>query len=214
VGFDVSKVAMIVKGKTRRKILRAGAMLFARHGYTGTRMHDLLEASATPKGSFYFHFPGGKEQLAREVIGFATTYFSCRWLTRAEKAADPADALILVAETIARDMVRTDFTSGSLISSIALGSSPDAAALTGACAEAYRAWLTAINQVATEFGDDQCHPDTAMLILCVLEGATVVSRVLRDPSPLLRTSRLLASYLRAAKATGDGRRAPVAKQGA
>jgi AcrR family transcriptional regulator len=53
--------------ETRRRILEAGAVLFDQHGYLGTSMNDLLRASDSTKGSFYFHFPS-KEALAVAIV--------------------------------------------------------------------------------------------------------------------------------------------------
>ena len=46
---------------------RPGARLFREHGYVGTALSDVVTESAAPRGSMYFHFPGGKEELATEV---------------------------------------------------------------------------------------------------------------------------------------------------
>ena len=60
---------MMVKGKdTREKILEKAAELFCRQGYSATGLSQILEESGTPKGSLYYYFPNGKEELAREAI--------------------------------------------------------------------------------------------------------------------------------------------------
>ena len=52
---------------TRRQILDAAASLFARKGYLGTSINDLMAAAGVTKGGFYFHFPA-KEDLALAVV--------------------------------------------------------------------------------------------------------------------------------------------------
>jgi TetR/AcrR family transcriptional regulator, lmrAB and yxaGH operons repressor len=47
----------------------AARRLFREHGYLGTALSDVVTESAAPRGSIYFHFPGGKEELATEVTG-------------------------------------------------------------------------------------------------------------------------------------------------
>jgi AcrR family transcriptional regulator len=42
--------------------------LFRKHGYHGTTLSYIKEASGLGKGSFYHHFPMGKEEIARKVI--------------------------------------------------------------------------------------------------------------------------------------------------
>jgi AcrR family transcriptional regulator len=52
---------------TRRHILDAAAAAFAKHGYAGTSLNDLIKAAGITKGGFYFHFPS-KEALALVVV--------------------------------------------------------------------------------------------------------------------------------------------------
>src|SRR5215813_12591923 len=52
----------------REDMLVAATELFRARGYEGVGVAELLEASGAPRGSLYFHFPGGKEQIGCEVI--------------------------------------------------------------------------------------------------------------------------------------------------
>ena len=53
---------------TKERILDTTAELFRRYGYTGTGLKQIVAEAQAPFGSIYHHFPGGKEQLGREVI--------------------------------------------------------------------------------------------------------------------------------------------------
>ncbi len=55
----------------RELILKNSARIFSHKGYFGTGVNEILTACNIPKGSFYHYFPGGKEQLAVEVLRFA-----------------------------------------------------------------------------------------------------------------------------------------------
>ena len=81
---------------TRTRMLDATARLLRQRGYHGTSLNDILAASGAPRGSLYFHFPGGKDQLVIEV-------------TRASVAA--------VAERL-RDTLATETRPGEAISKI------------------------------------------------------------------------------------------------
>ena len=74
---------------TRTRILDTTADLFRRHGYTGTGMKQIVQAANAPFGSLYHHFPGGKEQLAAEVIFLTHTKelheVNLRWHPRGEE---------------------------------------------------------------------------------------------------------------------------------
>src|SRR6266702_7672142 len=68
-----SRKTWYVFGMTRKTDARARAIataerLFRIQGYTATGLIQILKESGAPKGSFYFHFPRGKAQLAEEAI--------------------------------------------------------------------------------------------------------------------------------------------------
>ena len=52
---------------TKQRLLDAGQALLLEHGYNDLGVQALLEATGTPKGSFYHHF-GSKEDFALQVL--------------------------------------------------------------------------------------------------------------------------------------------------
>src|SRR3982074_2146243 len=55
---------MAERGKTRKQLVASTVELLRRQGAYGTGLQDVLTHSGAPRGSLYFHFPGGKEDLA------------------------------------------------------------------------------------------------------------------------------------------------------
>ena len=53
---------------TRETILTAAAELMRHKGFGAVAMKDVAAASGAPIGSLYHHFPGGKNQIAREAL--------------------------------------------------------------------------------------------------------------------------------------------------
>lgn len=49
------------KESTRRRILDAATEVFSEKGYHGAAVDDIVKASQTSKGSFYFHFPSKQD---------------------------------------------------------------------------------------------------------------------------------------------------------
>src|SRR6185437_10409523 len=49
---------------SRAAFIDATAVLLRRQGYAATGLSEIVERSGAPRGSVYFHFPGGKEELA------------------------------------------------------------------------------------------------------------------------------------------------------
>ncbi len=52
------------EGSNRGILLAAATRLFRQRGYDGVGLAEILKASGLPKGSLYYHFPGGKRELA------------------------------------------------------------------------------------------------------------------------------------------------------
>lgn len=61
-------------GDSREKILAAATRLFQLQGYYGTGLNQIIKESGAPKGSLYYHFPDGKEQLAIEAVNEMSHY--------------------------------------------------------------------------------------------------------------------------------------------
>ncbi|HKN91065.1 MAG TPA: helix-turn-helix domain-containing protein, partial [Acidimicrobiia bacterium] len=52
-------------------MIQAASELFGQRGYHATAFSDVVQESGAPRGSIYFHFPGGKLELAREATAQA-----------------------------------------------------------------------------------------------------------------------------------------------
>ena len=53
---------------TKDIFLHTASVLFANKGYHATGISEILKQSRAPKGSLYYYFPQGKEQLAVEAL--------------------------------------------------------------------------------------------------------------------------------------------------
>ena len=54
-------------------MVRSAARLFRRQGYAATGWRQVIADGDAPWGSQAHHFPGGKEQLARDALAIAAT---------------------------------------------------------------------------------------------------------------------------------------------
>lgn len=52
------------KVKSKDVLIETASRLFKVRGYCGVGLNDIIEESGIPKGSLYYYFPEGKEQLA------------------------------------------------------------------------------------------------------------------------------------------------------
>jgi TetR/AcrR family transcriptional regulator, lmrAB and yxaGH operons repressor len=154
---------------TRERLVRAGVELFQAKGYHGVGINEILEAAAAPKGSFYHHFPGGKEQLAAATLswlqGEVTGYLDGLAADRAS-AAEMAAGVARHAVEGVRKRPR-----GSLLTVLTQDAAPDSEAV----AEAARRYADAVRtRLAEARGGDEAFADEA---LAMILGAAVIARL-------------------------------------
>jgi AcrR family transcriptional regulator len=80
---------------TRRAIMEVAAAAFAREGYSGASLNDIIKEAGTTKGGFYFHFPS-KEDLALAVLRHKQEQWAGRVVAagmRYERAVDRLRAM-------------------------------------------------------------------------------------------------------------------------
>src|ERR687898_2195200 len=109
------------KGReTRERMIRAAAGLFRRRGYDGTGLNEILERSGAPRGSLYFHFPGGKEELAVAAITEVGTTLGSGMEALLTSSDDAGEGIARVIDFLADDLERSDFRGGCPIAAVTL----------------------------------------------------------------------------------------------
>jgi TetR/AcrR family transcriptional repressor of lmrAB and yxaGH operons len=107
----------------RNDILPLLAEVFRAHGYEGATLTLISEATGLGKGSLYHFFPGGKQQMAAEVLAEIDGWFEANVFAPLRESREPRRAVIAMI-----DNVDAYFHSGRricLVGLIALGSSRD-----------------------------------------------------------------------------------------
>jgi len=181
---------------SKEKTLAAAALLFRRQGFHGTALHDVLVAARSPRGSLYFHFPGGKEQIGEAALDLAGETVRQKIAHAAEASPNAETFLTGIARAMAADLQESDFCNGCPIATTALETSAQSEVLRAAARRAFQSWEQEIARGLTRFGakpDDAAFAATA--ILSQIEGALLLARTYRRVEPLRRAEaavRLLA----------------------
>ena len=81
---------------TRTDAIAAIGELFREHGYHGTSYGQITAATGLGKGSLYNHFPNGKEDMTRAVLGHVHDWFEDNIFSVLETNPDPAAAIALM----------------------------------------------------------------------------------------------------------------------
>lgn len=169
------------KTDARAHTIAAAERLFRIQGYTATGLTQILETSGAPKGSFYFHFPRGKAQLAEETIDH---YIAKRIAVLRDISTDTAgDALGFVRQifkTFAAEMVASDFQYGCLMQNLANELPALDAALTKRVADGFVASTEIIAEHFRGCGFSPARASsTAAALVAALEGARTIARLER-----------------------------------
>lgn len=167
----------------RDDILAALAEVFRAHGYEGATLALMTGATGLGKGSLYNFFPGGKEQMANEVLAAIESWFSDKIYKPLRAAADPAAGIADMYAATA-----DYFRSGQrvcLVGVVALGASRD---LFGDRVKVYFAgWVDALAAALRRLGNDKTEARRkAEQAVLEIQGALVLARAFDDPKVFSR----------------------------
>jgi TetR/AcrR family transcriptional repressor of lmrAB and yxaGH operons len=177
-------------------MIETTAMLLELQGYHATGLNQIIRESATPKGSLYFHFPGGKEELAAEALltAGAETYRKIQAALQAEKT--PGDAIAAFVLTLAHELKDSNFCQGCPVATVAMETSATSDRLRQVCEQIYRSWFTLVEQtlIGAGFADTEAKSWTT-LIWAAIEGALLLGRTYRSAEPLETVAAQLKTLL-------------------
>ena len=172
------------KSDAKDRMIAAARRLFREHGYLGTALSDVVTESAAPRGSLYFHFPGGKEELATEVtLLHAGDHIA--HINRAAAATSTAGQLIAAVIGRSRDeLVSSNYREGCAVAPIVLESTPTSDQLSDATRRAFQDMIATLAARLTEKNVPASRAtQLATQAWTNVEGALILSRVLRSPEP-------------------------------
>jgi AcrR family transcriptional regulator len=164
-------------------VIRTAAGLFRAQGYHATGLNQVLAEGGLPKGSLYFHFPGGKEQLAVESLRRSGEELCAAIAGVLATTADPATAVDRVLALLGEHLVATDFREGCPVATVALDAAAQSEPIRVACAEVYDSWESLVSQHLRAAGVRDAD-GLATVLVAAVEGAILLARTRRDVTPL------------------------------
>jgi AcrR family transcriptional regulator len=163
----------------RSDVVPVLAEIFREYGFEGASLSLIGKQTGLGKGSLYHFFPGGKEQMAAEVLCEIDGWFESQVYRPLRENNDPAQAL--------RDMcnaVRDYFRSGQrvcLIGAFALDHVRDRFA--AAIMDYFAVWQQSLAMALGRLGHNaNSASDVAEDAILSIQGALVLARALDDVS--------------------------------
>ena len=184
---------------TQQRMVESMLELIQVHGYAGTGLNAVLTHSGAPKGSLYFHFPEGKEQLGERAVGLAADHFEALIVGGARvgpAAAERGPDRRVGGRAALEFLEANDFAVGCPVSVVALEMGAESERLRTACEEAYDRWISPLTDFLVTRGHDRRSARaTSSSVISLVEGAMIVARARRDVQPLRDAARTLRTLL-------------------
>jgi TetR/AcrR family transcriptional repressor of lmrAB and yxaGH operons len=181
---------------TRERMIESTARLLQHRGYYGTSLSDILAASGAPRGSLYFHFPGGKDQLVVEATRATVAIATAELHSALESAPSPGKGVRSYAEAAAGLMCESDFTFGCPVAPVILDATGEVSELAALCRQALDDWTGAIRDRLLTAGQGRARADRlALMAIAAIEGALVIARARRDEGALRQVGEELERLL-------------------
>jgi AcrR family transcriptional regulator len=178
------------RGATRNRMLVTAAEVLRERGAAGVTIDEVLARSGAPRGSVYYHFPEGRNQLLVEALRFAGDA-----ITAIIDDAVAQGGIPLVRKFVEfweRTLAGSDFNAGCPVVAAAIGSDDDEPALTIVAGEIFNRWRGALGRAFVSDGFDQADADSlAVTCIASLEGAVVLCRFTRSSDPLRDVAKQL-----------------------
>jgi TetR/AcrR family transcriptional repressor of lmrAB and yxaGH operons len=180
----------------RERILATTRVLLQRHGFHGTGLNTIAAGAGAPKGSLYFHFPGGKEQIVCDaVLGSGALGAEVIRATVAE-APTVLAAVEAMYDGFATQLAQSGYADGCPLSTVVSEMAPHSDAIAAASHQAFAQWTAPIAERLGRDGyDDADASRRAIAVLSMLEGAIILAKAARSTVPIDACRSLLADLL-------------------
>jgi TetR/AcrR family transcriptional repressor of lmrAB and yxaGH operons len=188
---------------SKEKTLAAAARLLRRQGFHGTALQDILAAGGAPRGSLYFHFPGGKEQIGSAALTLSAEMVQAGIAGAAATSETAEIFLVQIVRAMADELERSDFSEGCPIATTALETAAQSDVLGAVARSAFQAWELEIKRGLFRLGLTAGDADlAATMVLSQLEGALLLARTYRSLEPLRRAEQAVTMFARLGKRSG------------
>ena len=174
-----------MKTNTKDIFIDTASSLFANQGYHATGISEILKKSNAPKGSLYYYFPQGKEQLAQEALQKTAEKISTEILDVLAKASTPLEGLqqhlIYIAQKIEKDLFQPNVS----ISLIALETFSSNEIIRLECERTFQQIQNIYNNSFLKMDLQEEYADfLAMTMVMLTEGAITLSLTKKNTQPL------------------------------
>lgn len=167
---------MRTNSNAKDKFIETACRLFEVNGYNATGLNEILKESGAPKGSLYYHFPNGKEELALEAIKLAGDKITTNIKRALNEFEDASEAFIANLRNIANIIDDDNKMKDMSISLLALETYSSSEILRTACEKTFASIEKIyIDKLVASGINEQKAKELSMTISAMMEGAIMLS---------------------------------------
>lgn len=183
-------------GNVRQRMIDGALDLLSRRGLQPTSFAEVTQATSTPRGSIYHHFPGGKQELVLEALDASAEKFRTD-IGRLPRTS-PEEFTQELAAGLRRYTQDNNFTAGGPATAVTVAAENSEQLLRSATV--FDAVITSATQAYVEMGVGQAEAKSfATLVAAALVGANTFARATRSIEPIDAVSSELIEKARTLK---------------
>lgn len=181
---------------TRDRMIESTSRLVMRQGFHATSLSDILKEAEAPRGSFYFHFPGGKEELFVAATRAAVDMITEIRRTSFESAADFNGGIHAWFDAMLEMVRNEDYYLGCPVTALTSDAVEAGSPLQEVCQKGLADWeqVYADHMVIAGLPSERA-PGLATFFLAAEEGALIMARSRRAFWPLEQVRDRLITVL-------------------
>jgi TetR/AcrR family transcriptional regulator, lmrAB and yxaGH operons repressor len=195
---DPSSVGRAPRGAVRSRMVEGAVRLLATKGVEGTSFAEVLEATDSPRGSVYHHFPGGKPELLHAALDLASQRgLAAMEATRGQPAAVVIERFLALWRGL---LDYSRLTAGCAVVAVTVAADDDA--LLDHAGTIFRTWTELLTDLCEAGGvDSKSARAVAVTVIAATEGAVAICRAERSVEPFEEVHNVLLSLVESAGVT-------------
>ncbi len=178
--FEARGERVTPRENVRSNMVEGAVRLLATRGVEGTSFSEVLAAADAPRGSVYYHFPGGKTELLHAALDRASTRaLGAMEATRGKSATEVLERFLALWRGL---LDYSKLSAGCAVVAITVsGPQGDVLDHVGSI---FRVWTDLLSElfVAGGMPEDKAH-QMATVVIAATEGAVVLARAQRSRDP-------------------------------
>ena len=186
--------------EAKKTIIERSAPIFNKHGYAGTRMDMIIEATGYQKGGIYKHF-ASKLDLAQAVFLHNYSKLKEAYQLCLTEHEGPKEQLLAFIQHYKYFIRNAPVQGGCPILNTAIESDDTTKELRILARDALNEWIDLITWVIRRgqnmgvFRSEPSAKSSAQFLIATIEGAIMMGKIKRDAALMTQTADLLLEYV-------------------